>query len=89
MAVKLVGPPESTPVGLFIGSGVQDPPLPTQWGFFHLQFPLVVVPLPPIPGIGVMVLEEMVPMSPPAPYDIPLQALIQDKLSNLCQIEVE
>ena len=89
IAAKLIGLPCSAPTGLFIGSGVQKPPLPTQWGDFFLQYPLITIPLPPIPGSGVMVLVEQVPGNPPPPYDIPLQALIGNELTNLCLIQVK
>ncbi|MHC4946319.1 MAG: hypothetical protein ACYTG7_25170, partial [Planctomycetota bacterium] len=83
---KLVGLPGTTPTGLFLGSGVLDPPLPTTWGNFHLQAPWLLIPLVPIPGDGVLVLPATIPTTPPAPYDLPMQALIglePDSLTNL------
>jgi parallel beta-helix repeat protein len=88
---KLIGLPGTSPVGLFLGSGVLDPPLPTAWGNFHLQAPWFLTPLVPIPGDGVLVLPATIPATPPAPYDIPMQALIgleADSLSNVCLVEV-
>jgi hypothetical protein len=88
---KLVGLPGATPTGLFFGSGVLDPPLPTIWGNFHLQAPWLMIPLVPIPGDGVLVLPATLPATPPAPYDLPMQALIGlelDSLSNLFVLEV-
>jgi parallel beta-helix repeat protein len=88
---KLVGLPGTSPVGLFLGSGVLDPPLPTIWGNFHLQSPWLLLPLVPIPGNGVLVLPATIPATPPAPYDLPMQALIglePDSLTNLYVLEV-
>jgi parallel beta-helix repeat protein/predicted outer membrane repeat protein len=88
---KLVGLPGTSPVGLFFGSGVLDPPLPTAWGDFHLQAPWRLISMAPIPGNGVLVLPATIPATPPAPYDLPMQALIGlelDSLSNLYMLEV-
>jgi hypothetical protein len=88
---KLVGLPGTSPVGLFLGSGVLDPPVPTMWGNFHLQAPWFMIPLVPIPGDGVLVLPATIPGTPSAPYDLPMQALIgleSDSLTNLYVLEV-
>jgi hypothetical protein len=88
---KLVGLPGTTPVGLFLGSGVIEPPVPTAWGMAYLQPPIFLIPLMPIPATGVLVLPAMIPASPPAPYDLPMQALIglnPDSLTNLFVLEV-
>jgi hypothetical protein len=88
---KLVGLPGTWPVGLFIGSGVLEPPLPTMWGKFYLQPPFFPIPLVPIPGDGVLALPAVIPSAPPAPYDLPMQALIgldPDSLTNLFVLEV-
>jgi parallel beta-helix repeat protein len=88
---KLVGLPGTSPVGLFLGSGVLDPPVPTMWGYFHLQAPWFLIPLIPIPGDGVLVLPATIPATPPAPYDLPMQALIglnPDSLTNLYVLNV-
>jgi hypothetical protein len=92
---KLVGLPGTSPTGLIFGSGVLDPPISTKWGPFYMQAPWFLVPvsppLPPIPPSGVIVLSDTLPVSPAAPYDIPMQALIgldPDSLTNLCVLEV-
>jgi hypothetical protein len=87
--VKIVGPPGTVPVGLFLGSGILPVPLNTYWGKFYLQYPWYLIVLPAsIPGSGIMVLPATVPSSPPAPYDVPLQAMIGSALSNLWVVEV-
>ncbi|MHC4945881.1 MAG: right-handed parallel beta-helix repeat-containing protein [Planctomycetota bacterium] len=88
---KLVGTPGTSPVGLFMGSGVLDPPVPTIWGNFHLQSPWLLIPLVPVPGDGVLVLPATIPATPAAPYDLPVQALIglaPDSLTNLFVMEI-
>jgi len=84
---KVIGPPNTWPVGLFIGSGVRDIPLQHKWGLFYLELPWMVIPLVPISGNGTLILPETLPATP-APYDIPMQALIGNKLSNLFVLEV-
>lgn len=92
---KFVGLPETNPVGLFIGLGVLQTPANTMWGKFYLDspwflFPLLLAPLG-MPLDGILILPTTIPPSPPAPYNIPMQALIgldPDSLTNLCVLEV-
>jgi hypothetical protein len=88
---KLIGLPGTNPVGLLFGSGVLDLPAPTAWGNFHLQAPWLLIPLVLIPSNGVLVIPATMPATPPAPYDLPMQALIglgPDSLTNLYVLEV-
>jgi hypothetical protein len=88
---KFVGLPGTTPVGLFIGSGILPAPANTMWGEYWLQAPWFLFPLIPIPSNGILELPNTLPGSIPAPYDIPMQALIglnADSLTNLEVIEV-
>jgi len=87
MAGKFIGHPGCAPVGLFIGSGVMNIPLQHMWGDFYLESPWIVIPLFPIPSNGLLAIPETLPASP-APYDIPMQALIGDELTNLFVLEV-
>lgn len=84
---KFVGAPGTWPVGLFIGSGIMDPPMQHKWGDFHLASPWILLPLIPIPADGVLVIPATLPATP-APYDIPMQTLIGSTLTNLCVLEV-
>jgi len=84
---KFIGLPDSEPVGLFMGSGVLDPPLQHKWGAFYLDSPWFLFPLIPIPAKGVLEIPAVLP-SNPAPYDIAMQALIGWELSNLFVLEV-
>ncbi|MHC4943446.1 MAG: hypothetical protein ACYTG7_10550 [Planctomycetota bacterium] len=92
IAGKFIGAPGTTPVGLFIGSDVLPSPQSTMWGEFHLLWPYILLgPLGTIPADGVMVISTTLPMTPAAPYSVPMQALIglnPDSLSNLFVLEV-
>lgn len=88
---KMVGLPGTTPVGLFIGSGVRSTPAPTAYGDFYLLPPKILIPLIPIPASGVLVVPTTIPSTPSAPYDLPMQGLVglnPDSLTNLCVMEV-
>ncbi len=88
--VKFVGLPGTSFVGLCIGTGVLDPPLPSIWGDWYLKFPFVgPVILARIPSNGFEVLSGALPGTPPGPYSIPMQALIGAELTNLCVMDVE
>ena len=85
-----MGLPGTAPVGLCFGAGVLDPPMPSKWGDWCLKFPILgplflgSIPSPE----GVLILPGTVPDTPPAPYAIPMQALVGDELTNLCVLEV-
>lgn len=89
---EFVGLPNASPVGIFIGSGILDPPLHHKWGDFYLMAPWFLIPFGvAIPGTGVLEVPATIPTSPSAPYDIFLQALIglnSGSLTNLCVVQV-
>jgi predicted outer membrane repeat protein len=85
---KIVGLPAAWPVGLFLSTGLLDPPLAHKWGLFYLQSPFFTFPLFPIPGNGILVLPGTLPLTPPAPYDIYMQALVGSELTNPNILEV-
>ncbi|MFH1999538.1 MAG: right-handed parallel beta-helix repeat-containing protein [Planctomycetota bacterium] len=89
---EFVGLPGASPMGLFIGSGVLDPPFHHMWGDFYLMAPWFLIPFGvAIPGNGVLEIVTTIPATPAAPYEIFLQALIglsSGSLTNLCLIEV-
>lgn len=84
---KFIGLPATWPLGLFVGFGVLDPPLQHGWGAFYLTSPWYLFPLVPVPVDGVLAIPTQLPGTP-APYDIPMQALIDWELSNLFVLEV-
>jgi len=89
--LKLVGLPQESPVGLCLSLGLIDPPLPSMWGDWYLDFDTLVGPNPlgQMPSNGVMIIEGTLPGTPAGPYSIYLQALIGPELTNLCTINVE
>lgn len=87
---NLVGIPGTSPVGFWVGSGVREVPyfFPA-YGNFWLKPPLLFSGfLGAIPADGVMSIYVDIPASPPAPYEIPLQALIGTELSNLLILRI-
>jgi hypothetical protein len=88
---KFVGLPGTRPVGLWLGSGELDPPLPSMFGDWYLEYPWIgpfVLGSIPSPD-GVLVIPATLPAAPPAPYDLYMQALIGDELTNLCILKIE
>lgn len=89
--LKFIDVPGTTPVQLWLGSGVMDPPLPTKWGDWHLEFPLlfqVVLGSIPSPD-GLLALPVTFPGDTPTPLDLAMQAGIGKTLTNLCLMTVE
>lgn len=89
--LKFIGQPGTTPVQIWLGSGVLDPPTTTKYGDWYLQFPLLAnVELGSIPGPdGVMVLPFTIPATAPTPLSLPFQAGIGMELTNVSVLEVE
>jgi parallel beta-helix repeat protein len=89
--VKFVGLPGTSPVGLCIGTGVLEPPIPSIWGVWYLQFPIIgPIDLGTINSPeGVLIIPGTIPGTPPPPYSLPMQALIGVELTNLSVLEVK
>jgi hypothetical protein len=89
-ALNFIGLPGAAPVVLFLGAGLLDPPMPSKWGDWYLQFPVIgPLDLGAIPSPkGVLTLSGTVPTMPPPPNTIHLQALIGDALTNPCVLEI-
>ncbi|MHC4943159.1 MAG: hypothetical protein ACYTG7_09095 [Planctomycetota bacterium] len=86
---RLVDVPGTNPIGVWFGTGVLDPPLPSPWGLFYPAPPWYFVgPLGAIPAGGVMDLPGELPTLPPPPYDLPIQALVGDQFTNLLVLRV-
>ena len=87
--LKAIGEPTILPVFLVIGAGIYDPPVYVNpWGYWYLQFPIVILDLGLIPNNGVLILTSFIDPSTPKPLDIPLQALVPFTLTNLCVLEI-
>ena len=81
----LVGPPGTSPVALWVGSGVLDPSIPSSFGPWYLSFPVFgPFMLTQIPANGVLKVPVTLPPSIPGPYDLALQAVIGNELTPLC-----
>lgn len=91
LVLKFVDTPNTSPVFLWLGSGVLTHPiiLPP-YGEWYLQFPILLqAPLGSIPGPdGVLALSAVIPPDIPVPLDLPLQAGIGMKLTNLCELKI-
>lgn len=85
---KFIGEPGNIPTRLIIGSGLYETPRVYPWGLFYIEGPWVLVTLTPIPSNGVLTLPAQLPASPTEPYDIPMQAMINDGFSNPFLLEV-
>jgi parallel beta-helix repeat protein len=86
---RMIGWPGTSPVDLWFGSAVLDPPVQTMYGYWYLGSPLIgPISLGPMPASGVRTISAVIPLTIPPPYDVPMQALLFDKLSNLCVLEV-
>jgi parallel beta-helix repeat protein len=86
---KFIGLPGTAPVGLWFGSALLDPPLPSSYGYWYLQPPcLYAGPLGSIPPDGVLIFGAKIQQKPPPPYDLFMQALIGNALTNPFVLEV-
>ena len=95
LILRIVGGP-GMPVKLYLDNQVEDPPLSTQYGDFHLPWPpLWQGNVGTVPGIGILNLSVTVPSSWNAGDQKPLQALVgplngpYTKLTNLMLLHVE
>ena len=84
--IKLIGAPGSP---TFLAHSLNPQPLeppvaiPGLTGDFYLTWPLVLLPLGPLPANGLMKFQLQLPTNFPAPASFPMQALIGTQLSNL------
>ncbi len=89
--LKLVGLPGTSPVVLWVGSGVLGAPIPTKYGDWYLQYPLLAnvglgsIPVPD----GVYILPFTFPPDTPTPLSLPFQAGIGVELTNLSVMHVQ
>lgn len=87
--VKVTDLPGTTPVVLWVGSGVIDPPHATIWGDWHLELPVLsTLILGTIPSSGVEVLTVFIPQGFPQ-KDVPFQVMSGTNLTNLCILPLQ
>jgi hypothetical protein len=90
VTAKFIGLPGTTQAAVILGGAVFDPPLPCDYGLWYLQNPIVILnSLGPIPATGILALPGTLPGSPPGPYAVYLQGVIDYGLTNLCILNVE
>jgi len=94
ISIRVIGSP-GEPVVLVLGSGIQDPPYQTSYGYFHLQLPIVSqYPLGAVSPDGFLSLNCTIPGSWQPGEEYPYQALVGalvpgSELSNLMVLTVE
>jgi hypothetical protein len=86
VVIQMIGMPGSAPAVLRIGSGVLDPPIPTIWGDWYLEFPGLRVDLGRLGSNGLASLTYTFPRDFPRPMAFPMQALIGDRLTSLVKL---
>jgi len=90
--LKFIDTPNTAPVIFWLGSGVLNTPLSLPpHGDWHLQFPILfeaILGSIPSPD-GVLLLNGVIPLTMPAPIDLPLQAGIGTKFTNLIELKIK
>ncbi len=90
--IRVAGEP-SDPVWLLLGSGIQDPPMPTYFGDFYLEFPIIHdFDLGLIPDNGILEFPVRVPGNALPGSLYPFQALVQADfwvLTNFMPLTIE
>jgi len=94
--IKVVGTPAASPVTLFMGTGIQNPPYNTQYGAFWIAWPPAWYgPIGGIPAGGILALPFTVPSTWLPGGEHPFQALVgpfggaNTVLTNLMVVKVE
>jgi nitrous oxidase accessory protein NosD len=88
VSLNFIGAPGGAMI-LFVGSGLLDPPWSTMYGDWYIQFPLLFQGgFGVLPANGVAAFSVWISSGIPCPWDIPMQAGIGMKLTNLCVMEV-
>ena len=88
--LRLIGAPDTAPVGLFASQGFLDAPLNTSFGPWNLEFPLFGPFLQPsIPGNGVLSIHGRIPSRISTPYNLGFQALVGKEFTNPCMLNIE
>lgn len=87
---KLLGWPGAKQVAIWFAFSVRKPPAQTAYGPFHLAPPTIgPIGLFPIPANGLISVHTRLSETPPAPYAVPMQALVGNELTNLFILYVE
>lgn len=91
VGIKFTDTPNTFPVILWLGSGVLAPPMSLPpYGYWYLKFPvLLTLNLGSIPANGVLAFYSYIPFGLPLPLELPLQAGIGKKLTNLYELKIK
>ncbi|MFH1999703.1 MAG: right-handed parallel beta-helix repeat-containing protein, partial [Planctomycetota bacterium] len=88
--LKILDTPGSGPVFLWAGIDTLASPLPTPYGDWYLQLPLLLdIGLGSIPPEGYLYLFVLVPPDILAPVSLPLQAFTGTRLTNYYELKIE
>jgi hypothetical protein len=88
--IKIADIPLAGPIVLWVGTGVLEEPIPTNHGAWFLELPILLfytlgsIPEPQ----GIYTIPITLPPGMP-PLEIPIQATVEYKLTNLCIISVK
>lgn len=85
--VKAIGLPLRITL-LCVGTGVLDPPLPTKYGDWFLQYPIVLADMGPTSWAGWVELKARISPDYPVPSTVFLQAFVRDELTNVWVMEI-
>lgn len=90
VCVNMTNLPGTSPVMLYASDDIYDPPLPTAYGDWYLQFPLMFqLYLGAVPPEGVLVFPTRIPPNMATPFAIHMQALMGLELTNLSTMNVK
>jgi len=89
--IKCVGIPGTSPVRLFISTGILNPSMPSMWGKWHLMLPVVgPIDLGKIPSPdGILKYMNRIPHTALSGSTFYLQALIGTELTNLSELKIK
>jgi parallel beta-helix repeat protein len=86
--IRIIGLPAS-PTTLYLGQGLLLEPRKTMFGDWYLVPPVTAFALGAVPLKGVIEIEVRIPSGFPAPFEIPLQSLVREKLTNPLVMKVK
>lgn len=90
VSIKILGNPDSTPLLLWVGSGILEVPLSTKHGTWYLHLPLVFeAVLGKVSPEGLAEISYHFSPDFPAPFEIAMQALVGEDLTNPCLMFVK
>lgn len=86
--LRLIGDPGKQTM-MFFSAGALSSPINTNFGYWHLQLPVLTIPLGVIPANGMIDVPILVPIDFDAPATIYLQVIVLDTITNLFKLSIE